>query len=76
MARWIQQLNLKKGALHRQLGFPEDKKIPVGLLQKIVNANIGDKIAYKVNGKRKVITITRLLKKRATLALTFRRISK
>ena len=28
MADWIQKANLKKGALHKQLGIPEGTKIP------------------------------------------------
>ena len=72
--KWIQKL--KKGALHRQLGFPEDQKIPVGLLHKIDLANIGDKVAYTVNGKKKIITVTELLKKRVRTALTLRKLRK
>jgi len=33
--KWIQKADIKKGALHRQLGIPEDKKIPVSLLQRL-----------------------------------------
>ena len=32
MAKWIQGMGLKEGALHRQLGVPEGKKIPTSLL--------------------------------------------
>ena len=28
MADWIKKANLKKGALHRQMGIPEGTKIP------------------------------------------------
>lgn len=26
--KWIQKIHMKKGALHKELGVPEDKKIP------------------------------------------------
>ena len=31
---WIQDAELKKGALHKELGIPEDKKIPLKRLKK------------------------------------------
>ena len=27
--KWIQKMHMKKGALHKELGVPEGKKIPV-----------------------------------------------
>lgn len=65
-------ITIKEGALHKQLGFPPDQKIPVTLLKKIKVANIGDKISYTVNGKKKTIKVTPLLKKRVNLALVMR----
>lgn len=32
--KWIQSMNLKKGALHKDLGVPKDKKIPESKLKK------------------------------------------
>lgn len=32
--KWIQKAISKPGALHKQLGVPEDKKIPVKKLEK------------------------------------------
>lgn len=26
--KWIQKANIKKGALHKEMGIPSDKKIP------------------------------------------------
>ena len=63
--KWIQDIKMKKGALHRQLGVPSRRKIPSGLLNKVSNANIGT----KVRGH----TVTPLLKKRAVLARTLRK---
>lgn len=61
--RWIQKAASKhtKGALHRQLGIPLDRKIPKSKLHKIMATPVGSKI-----GKRRV---TSLLKKRANFAL-------
>lgn len=61
--KWIQHATKKrtKGALHRQLGIPQDKKIPKKKLRKIVKTQIGKKV-----GKR---TVTRKLKHRALFAL-------
>ena len=72
--KWIQKLD--EGALHRQLGFPESQKIPEGLLQKIDLANIGDKIVYTVNGKKKTILVTRLLKQQVNAAITLKKLRK
>ena len=74
--KWMQDLKLKKGALHKQLGIPASKKIPVRLLEKIVHANVGDKITYRVGNKTVTKRVTALLKRRANLALVFKRVSK
>jgi len=63
---WIQQAIKKKGALRSALGVKEDEKIPKSVLTQIANAEVGTKISYK----GKSITVTGLLKKRASLALT------
>ena len=61
--KWIQKGTSKhtKGALHRQLGIPQDKKIPKETLRHIVKTEIGK----KTHGR----TVTPLLKKRANFAL-------
>jgi phage terminase large subunit len=56
---------IKKGALHRQLGVPDSYKFSKAELRKI-NVETGKKFEWK--GKPK--TMTPLLKKRITLALT------
>lgn len=33
MAKFIQQMHLKKGALHHELGIPMGQKIPLAMLQ-------------------------------------------
>ena len=32
--KWIQKMHMKKGALHKELGVPEGKKIPAKKLKK------------------------------------------
>jgi hypothetical protein len=36
--RWIQRIPIKKGALHKQLGVPLDKVIPIALLNEASHA--------------------------------------
>ena len=55
--------NIKKGALHKQLKIPEDKKIPRPLLNKIKKAKVGE----MVEGHK----VTALMKKRVNFALNF-----
>ena len=62
---FIQGAHIKKGALHRQLGYPEGEKIPLGLLREIKSANVGT----HVRGR----TVTPLLKKRVNFAINIRR---
>ena len=35
--KWEQNLDLKKGSLHRELGIPEDKLIPLSKLESLKN---------------------------------------
>ncbi len=32
--KWIQDMHMKKGALHKELGVPEGKKIPASKIKK------------------------------------------
>ena len=34
MAHWIQKAHVKKGALHKEMGVPQGKKIPATLLER------------------------------------------
>ncbi len=52
---------IKKGALHKQLGYPEGEVIPVKELNKIIKAELDSTV--KINGKEH--KVTELLKKRA-----------
>jgi hypothetical protein len=64
--RWMQKAfsSHKKGALHKQLGYPQSKTIPRGILRTIKNAPIGAHV--RVRGHS--LKVTRLLKNRSVLA--------
>ena len=36
--KWIQKMHMKKGALHKDLGVPEGKKIPEKKLEKATHS--------------------------------------
>ncbi len=59
--------SIKEGALKKQLGYPEDSKIPKSVLSRIKRAKVGTSI--EVNGKNR--KITNLLHKRVNFALNF-----
>lgn len=63
VGKWIKHASKgkRKGALHRQLGIPLDKKIPRAKLRKIANTPIGNKVGR--------VTVTRKLKQRSLFAL-------
>ena len=63
--KWIQQAAPKKGALHRQLGYPQTETLPLGLLKEIKQANPGTHV--------RGYTVTPLLKKRVNFVLNVRR---
>lgn len=37
--KWIQAMHMKKGALHKEMGIPEGKKIPEKKLNKAAKSN-------------------------------------
>ena len=63
--------DIKKGALHRQLGIPVGRRIPKRLLEKIRVATIGRVIRNPTKTGKRLIKVTRLLKARAVFALNF-----
>jgi CxxC motif-containing protein len=69
---WVQSAIRKKGSLSRQLGIPEEENIPKQLLQEIRKAKIGETVQNPTQTGNRVIKVTRLLKKRAVLALTLK----
>jgi hypothetical protein len=62
--KWIQETDIKKGALKSMLGYKEDETIPKGVLAEILEEEVGSEIEVK-GVKHK---ITKLMKKRANLA--------
>jgi len=72
--KWIQKTKIKKGALHKQLRVPEERKIPITLLNKIISAEVGDVIKNYSKSTKKMIKVTSLLKKRANLAKNLKKI--
>mgnify|MGYP000244578828 CR=1 FL=1 len=73
---WIQRAIKHRGALHRQLKIPPRKKIPVKLLKAIVRAKAGQTIRNPTKVGKRRIKVTRLLERRAILALTLRKLRK
>ena len=71
---WIHHSIKKKGGLSRQLGIPEKDNIPVTLLRKVKTAPIGSTVSNPTKTGRRKIKVTKKLKKRATLALTLKRL--
>jgi len=65
---WIQNIKIKHGALRRQLQVSSGKDIPKSLLTKISKAEIGKEILNPTKTGKKIITVTKLLKRRAVLA--------
>jgi len=63
-------IKFKKGALHRQLGVPENKTIGVSNMQKIKRAKIGSTVRIPTSTrKNKEFKVTKLLKERAVFGL-------
>lgn len=69
---FIQKANIKKGALSRQLGIPIKKNIPMTLLNKILKSKTGERIRNPTKSGKKIIIITKLLKRRSSLARTLK----
>ena len=65
--KWIQKTDIKKGALHKKLNVPEDKKIPKTLLNKLKKELIA-----KGEGDKKLSAADSKLLKQVNLALTLK----
>ena len=76
VVKWIQKIHIKKGALHRQLGIPKDRKIPLALLNKIISAEAGQTIKNPASVGKKKIKVTRQIERRAILARNLKNIKK
>lgn len=56
--------DIKKGTLHRALGYKQSEKIPASDINKVASADVGEVV--NVNGKNKKITLA--LKRKAVFA--------
>jgi len=65
--KWIQKTDMKKGALHKKLNVPEDKKIPKTLLNKLKK-----ELMAKGEGDKKLSKSDSTLLKQVNLALTLK----
>jgi len=74
--KWISKAIKRPGALSRQLGIPVEENIPVTLLRKIARTPIGETITNPTKKGKRRIKVTRLLKKRAVLALTLKEVGR
>ena len=61
--------HVKKGALHRQLGVPEDQPIPGGKakMKELCHASVGDMFYIENHG----VKVTEKMKKRGCFAANF-----
>ena len=69
---WIDDAIKRKSGLRQELHVPKDKVIPNQTLEQIKNREQGERITSF--GKK--VTITKKLKKRATLAMTLKNLQK
>jgi len=74
--KFLKKIDIKKGALSKQLGIPEKENIPITLLNKIIAAKAGDTIKNPTQSGKKRIKVTRLLERRAILAQTLKNLSR
>jgi len=74
---WMQRaLRRKPGALHRQLGIPRGKKIPVTLMRRVQVADTGDVIKNPTRVGKPRYKVTTLLQRRVNPVLTARKFKK
>ncbi len=73
---FIQKIGIKKAALSRQLGIPVEKNIPITLLKTIVRSRAGRTIRNPTKSGKKNIKVTRLLERRAILAINLKNFRK
>ena len=70
---WIGKAIKKPGALHRQLGIPQETKIPTTLLRTILNADTGDVVKNPTKVGKRRYRVTTLLQQRVNPVLTLKR---
>ena len=65
--KWIQKMNMKKGSLHKELGIPEDQKIPKSKLM-----SLKKDLQSKSKGDKKLSSKESKLLKQVNLALNLK----
>ena len=70
---WIGKAMKRKGALHRQLGIPQETKIPKTLLTTILKADTGDVVKNPTKVGRRRYRVTTLMQQRVNPVLTLNR---
>ena len=74
--RWIQRAIHRPGKLHFDLGIPKEEKIPLRLLDVIINAKARQTIKNPTSKGKKRILVTRKIEQRAILARNLRKLGK
>jgi len=69
--KWMQDVS-GGGELSSQLDIPEEEDIPMSLLRKIKNTDVGEKLSNPTSKGKQSMTVTNLLKKRAVAALNMK----
>jgi len=73
---WIGKAMKRKGALHRQLGIPQETKIPTTLLRTIHNAYTGDVVKNPTKVGKRRYRVTTLMQRRVNPVLTLKRFNR
>ncbi|MCF7910446.1 hypothetical protein K9L16_02115 [Candidatus Pacearchaeota archaeon] len=68
MKNLIQKAIHRPGKLHKELGIPKDEKIPMSLLNTIINAKVNQVIKNPTKIGNKKIKVTQGIEHRAILA--------
>jgi hypothetical protein len=65
--QWVREAfgDHKKGSYHRYFGIPKKEKIPIKLVCKIRNSEVGEVVTNPTGVGKKQYKVTRMMKKRA-----------
>ena len=74
--KWIQKAIQRPGRLHSDLNIPKEKKIPMGLLNAIINSKAGDIIKNPTSVGKKKFLVTRRMEQRAILVRNLKNLKK
>ncbi|MCK5149559.1 hypothetical protein KAJ87_01390 [Candidatus Pacearchaeota archaeon] len=74
--KWIQRAIHRLGKLHYDLEIPKEEKIPLRLLDVIINAKAGQTIKNPTSKGKKRILVTRKIEQRAILARNLKRLGR